>query len=680
MSQREGFDPLLAAQEGMHRKPEAEGLRSGSPNHTKQSFLQQITELKAQKEQKIAELQAAYSKPSRQNLESKDHDVGHESAAAISVNNYMVEKAQEMDAYAVARGFGPKLPGRKETLGISTATLAAHHRRFGVEMPGYVEEYPEYRIEGPTGWSAAEGVEDKYTELNNRPKARPQNASSSPNTSIMSINTDYASSMWQEFNQGDALHEMARERVDQRRRRESAKFRKQKAEKEPWWPDRTPIPGREMPKDRGQTRPRTTVVKPFFLREKDPFKTMRLAREIAEKRQQKEEAELAECSIRFKATPLDHDMLKPKYDKMVTQQKTRRRTVKEHGRDILASKEKPFSFYMRDLRAAERKEREVKLRKEKEAAEMEARRRSGFRATPIPRDVLEPKFKDMMALDEGLRQMRIKERATKLLKEAHAPGSLDSVPKKKSVYRDPDETFAPKINKRVPDLELPTTDPFSLDARGPPHKTTDRVLSHCSTSVVDVFGTDEEQMRLARSILGLDDEEGGSSNTRTAAKSDRGRKGTKQKTPSLHASGPRPRQTRSQMLRELAARERLSKFKRDQIPEGKLLSASGSGGPHQSKNLYIGSHYNEPSDQRARELKAQTLQQEQRYRRQLEAMEARISIRPFLFEREGEYNRRETMKQRIIHHLEDKGMNPTAETVDMDEIGDGWDRLPVKTR
>ena len=80
----------------------------------------------------------------------------------------------------------------------------------------------------------------------------------------------------------------------------------------------------------------------------------------------------------FKAKPVPAVVSAPRYDSIIEANQKRREEVKTKSKEITKSKEKPFSFYEKDLKIREEKKKNAEKRSSEKA------RVQTFKANPIP--------------------------------------------------------------------------------------------------------------------------------------------------------------------------------------------------------------------------------------------------------------------------------------------------------
>lgn len=142
-------------------------------------------------------------------------------------------------------------------------------------------------------------------------------------------------------------------------------------------------------KRRGSQPPAITVPQPFGFMRRDQSKT-RSIRElrVAEMVAEKDEEEQAAINYQFRHREPPPEVTNNRYRALMEAEKQRREEVRANSQAILKSKEKPFSFYERDL--------EKQRLKSQEAAPLpSAMQGAQFRAKEIPRAVQSQLYKKM---------------------------------------------------------------------------------------------------------------------------------------------------------------------------------------------------------------------------------------------------------------------------------------------
>ncbi|KAL2086567.1 hypothetical protein ACEWY4_017626 [Coilia grayii] len=219
-------------------------------------------------------------------------------------------------------------------------------------------------------------------------------------------------------------------------------------------------------------RPRVTMPEPFNMtlreasRKRHGVKTRaEVERENMELRRQLEE--LTECQKQFRASPVPAHVRLPLYENMRQQEDKRRRAKSEDrqgGASGSATSPQPFSFLERERIKRERREERLRLLAQQEA-DVE-RRKSRFRAKPVPRSVREVAAANERLKEEQLyRAIKAQMRARELLHSASMPPSMlarrledrkqkeQTAEEKEKKEEDERASHRPKIIGEVPDFD-----------------------------------------------------------------------------------------------------------------------------------------------------------------------------------------------------------------------------------
>jgi len=131
-----------------------------------------------------------------------------------------------------------------------------------------------------------------------------------------------------------------------------------------------------------------------------PIRQVKLEEMLAEK----EELDMAPCRVRIHAQSVPAEVIIPAFDRIMKEQEERRREVHKASLELTKSREKPFSFYYRDL---------GKRKKTEYESEMYV-----FKANPIPWECTVPLYERMTTEGAERRKERIETRAKTLLSQA----------------------------------------------------------------------------------------------------------------------------------------------------------------------------------------------------------------------------------------------------------------------
>ena len=216
--------------------------------------------------------------------------------------------------------------------------------------------------------------------------------------------------------------------------------------------------------------PRITIPEPFAMsvREENKIRKKSKSAMIAERECIEREARIeAEMRQQFRASPLPATTFLPLYDMLNAKQEQRRRQLRALSKQILKLSERPFSFQQREAERRKMKARRQELLRELEMQELKERR--NFKATPVPKHVLDSMVDEQMREREEYRKIRTRVRAMETLASSHLPLRMQADARKygtnslgKSLERsvqtrellDEKHMFQPSVNNRVPDHDL----------------------------------------------------------------------------------------------------------------------------------------------------------------------------------------------------------------------------------
>eukprot|EP00003_Mantamonas_plastica_P021899 TRINITY_DN361_c0_g3_i10.p1 TRINITY_DN361_c0_g3~~TRINITY_DN361_c0_g3_i10.p1 ORF type:complete len:796 (-),score=343.77 TRINITY_DN361_c0_g3_i10:52-2439(-) len=209
-------------------------------------------------------------------------------------------------------------------------------------------------------------------------------------------------------------------------------------------------------KKKERQRPKITIPKPFSFEERENNRKKSLQQiKFEEDIRRKKEEEEALLNYKFRAEPVPESSIVPKYYQMMDEMENRRRENKRMSFEITKSREKPFSFYERDLEMEKDKNETLKrLRKEREQMEAEELRKRNFQANRIPKHVSEPRF-ELMQMEEEERKQRINKMAQERLRQASLPPRMEmwEHTQQTKVKKEEGPSFKPQINETVLDFD-----------------------------------------------------------------------------------------------------------------------------------------------------------------------------------------------------------------------------------
>lgn len=161
-----------------------------------------------------------------------------------------------------------------------------------------------------------------------------------------------------------------------------------------------------------------TVPKPFAfdLRDKTKAKTIR-ERKVEEMVREKQIEEEHLLKHQFRSKPIPPEVLIPRYNNIIEAEQARRNAVRAQSLTITKSREKPFSFWERDLAKQQQKVDPTTLIPE----EM---KKPGFKANPIPRACSVLIFSKKMEHEEKKRKERISKNAEIAFSKAKMPPTM----------------------------------------------------------------------------------------------------------------------------------------------------------------------------------------------------------------------------------------------------------------
>lgn len=423
-------------------------------------------------------------------------------------------------------------------------------------------------------------------------------------------------------------------------------------------------------------RPRITIPQPFEMTVREERKTLqggrkktKAAKELEEKRLQKEAEEEAELRKKFKAQPMPASAMVPLYEEMKDRDEMRRAHMKAISKEILKSTEKPFSFIRRE-KERKKQRREMALQKLTESQVTSSR---VTKPRPAPKFIFDPHIDEEVKEEEEYRRIRIKMRAEETLAKASLPSSMKVKgrhytvgnlryqllrDREKRAFLTREHRFHPRVNQSVPDFDELR---YQFDQEMADLKRENR------TTTVEPFYLQTQLIptRKQRVYDDIEQDKETLPETRWPFTLPRRRvyppPGT---TYAATADTMTLRSTKSSQLRESITRSSLdeSQLKVNKERENELQLAAKQ--KLLSRAVAQKSKVNDHTDQ----LKAATRQRlvdflesdrerKAEYRRELDEMEDRLDRRPFLFERESQVNARRAAQLKYARALKNAGLD-----------------------
>ncbi|XP_039593975.1 protein FAM161A isoform X4 [Polypterus senegalus] len=242
---------------------------------------------------------------------------------------------------------------------------------------------------------------------------------------------EHIKSMWDDFSIHDYIaHEKLRAQL-------SPKRHKMKGKSKEW-------------------SPAVTVPEPFQMtirEEKKKKKNIKSRSEIELENfmLKKQMEEVMECQKKFKANPVPAHVFLPLYEELTERNEERRQFVKERSKELLLASQKPFTFIEREAKKKETRKTQLKVL-------MVKKKKSTFKAKPVPKSIYDSTFNDRLEEEELYREIRMQMRAQELLYSSSLPKNMVNqlTSKKRKVKGGENEKefeFQPKITADVPDFE-----------------------------------------------------------------------------------------------------------------------------------------------------------------------------------------------------------------------------------
>ena len=199
-----------------------------------------------------------------------------------------------------------------------------------------------------------------------------------------------------------------------------------------------------------------TVPKPFKFDTRDKIKAKSIReRKVDEMIEEKRIEEERLISHIFRAKQPHQDIITPKYQEIINKNEARRKEVKENSLKIMKEKEKPFSFYKRDL---EKKEK----RKNQDPDMNEEFLKGNFKAKNAPDSTYGKTYAERQRIADQEREIRVKRRKELNYAKAKLPPRMEMYKRMKNELEEKPEdkddlsrfgTFEPSKAKPIPDFD-----------------------------------------------------------------------------------------------------------------------------------------------------------------------------------------------------------------------------------
>ncbi|XP_020356762.1 protein FAM161B isoform X2 [Oncorhynchus kisutch] len=379
----------------------------------------------------------------------------------------------------------------------------------------------------------------------------------------------------------------------------------------------------------------------------------------------KEEKEEAECQRKFRAVPVPGHVFLPLYDEMTQVRQKERKEGHEQRRDFLLSMQKPFSFLERD-----EKKREKLMQMISTVAQ--SQKATNVRK-PVPKAIKEHAVSEHLKEEELRRKVRIQLRAQETLRKSTAPienqthienpESRTAQRTKKEVlaFLDQKPTFQPKTNSQVPDFDrlhkafqresLKRAERKNVTKCQPFHLRTSTLPSRPSRS-----SSEKEQEPIVSAILKRSNSFGGltslSTDTLPTYITDAARKRCMAIRKSVEQKESKEQESAEWMRRH---RKRSQAMKKTVAVRAKVMD------PHSSlKEVYHEKlkQHREADQQRTRE-----------YKKELQDIKARVTVRPYLFEQVSQKNAKADAERIYRDKLREAGLNEQFVKTKGEEFG-----------
>jgi hypothetical protein len=404
-------------------------------------------------------------------------------------------------------------------------------------------------------------------------------------------------------------------------------------------------------------KPKITIPTPFEFDARESSKPKSIAQKrLEEDLALKKALDEAHERMQFKANPVPPNTLVPRFQQIQRDNERRRQEVKTKSVEITKQREKPFSFYARD----------VAKKMEKMRAASPLPQFEQFKANPIPTDLSEPVM-DMLRRQDAERKQRVLRRAQDTLMKSALPPRMEmwekteGVKKKalleereKMAFLTEEHTFKPNIHTDVPDFQkLQQQFEAQLQKRKGAHQPVQAVgfnfrvdSMDSSEKIREDINKDEEtlpEMRWPYISKRVAPEKSQIDST----------------APPTHA----PKSTLTQELRNQVVRKSLEERR---IQEENVLRLEKERGSRQramkakiqpkltSNKAEMNRVAKENREKFVQDAKARVRQ----YHKDMDDMKSRVQSRPFLFEQSLKEKAKQRARAKFERILEEAGVDP----------------------
>lgn len=346
----------------------------------------------------------------------------------------------------------------------------------------------------------------------------------------------------------------------------------------------------------------------------------------AEEKQRNDEIELLK---QFRAKPIPVQTFLPLYDKITHELEQMRQANKEKFKMQLISQQNPFNLSYN--KANKRRSRSVpELSSPENPDDVGGKQSNWFKATPAPKRRNYKPLSEITTEEEILREIRIKSRAEKLLKESALPFSSPRHVKKEAL---PERGRASSSGTK----NTPATPKMTPRRAACPEKCLVDAISRSaakSPSKYENFLKVPEQRRRSKSC----------SSHNANAKDD------------LSNYAPSPRMTNAAMLRESANRERINFWTELRESQRKKTEMRGIN-KAVLRTLLLPQNTSPSLEEKQQRFREADKAQLREYHKEIQQMKERVSARPFLIERQSQFSAVQKMEKHFREKLHKQGID-----------------------
>ncbi|CAF1013326.1 unnamed protein product [Brachionus calyciflorus] len=405
--------------------------------------------------------------------------------------------------------------------------------------------------------------------------------------------------------------------------------------------------------------PRVTIPEPFSMTIREQIKSekkKKVAREMQDEREKRIEAELRECSKKFRAQPVPAHVMVPLYEKLKNEEELRKIKLKKMSQEYMEKVSKPFNL-------TETKKKEVT----KERRHSFSEGQTEFNAQPLPEfyfnDELDEKMKEL----ELYKQLKNQMRALELLKNSKMPNNMALYEEKKKLEQERAKLYIKEMSKLQKKVDQSLKKRATSATKSRKQKTHDvpdfDAMYRKFVIELETRKAENRKNTKAEPFLLLTE-------SRTRAKNDEESKNIKRsnsmsrlnKSLSMSMDAFPIKYTETQKLRESITKDKLNdmvrkELQKEHIEKIKKLKEKKLHEQIQDKINYNPKEVSKNFDRQARKLRLEQKAKEEEYEKEIGNMYKSVESRKLQIEQVEEDNIRRAMEKKYKDVLKKVGID-----------------------